>query len=835
MRRFLGLMSSLSLLTACGGFIESEGSNIESSTASTSVSFGDATKDTTHKPGFFDLYIDEASGKVLAALPAPDEDGLSLKFIYATGLTAGLGSNPIGLDRGAFDSGVIVAFRKVGNKVIAEQENWKYRATSDNPREQLAVRESFARSFLWSGEISETADDGSLLVDISGFLTRDHLGVVAAMSANPEGGSYAIASDRSLPDTSSALAFPDNVEIDAFLTLTSAKPGREARVTAADGRAVTLVQHHSFVRLPPEGYKPRKFDPRTGAIEVAYYDFSAALDAPIVTRLARRFRLEREDPNATSGPVKKPIIFYVDPGAPPQIRDALIDGAEWWADAFEEAGFEDAYRVEVLPEDAHPFDIRYNMIQWTHRQTRGWSYGGGVSDPRTGEMLKANVILGSQRVRQDRMIFEGLAGTGNTGTGAADDPVEIALARIRQLSAHEVGHTLGFAHNFAASSNDRASVMDYPAPYVQVAEDGSLDFSEAYGVGIGAWDIHSAKWLYTEFPEGTDEDDALDAIAEEAFEQGLRFVGDREARSVGTAHPHGAVWDNGGDPVEALREALDVRLIALSGFGARALDDGQPLADLHKVIVPVYLYHRYQVAAAAKLVGGVDYAYDVKGGPAGPARPVPAADQRAALNALMVTLDPAELDLPDDLLNQMTPELGSFTPFIGSEETFDSKADPLFDVLAAADTAADITISALLHPARAARLVEFRRRDAAMPGFEEVLTTVIEAVFQPALTDRQQTIAEVVQARLVRNLIVLADNEDASAAVRAIASGQLRDLRLRIRGTDRHSVWLRGMINDYTSREAVPVALTPARPDVPPGSPIGDPGFMETCWHCASP
>ncbi|MHA7872744.1 MAG: DUF5117 domain-containing protein, partial [Hyphococcus sp.] len=465
-------------------------------------SWSSAIRGMEHREGFLDIYVDGDAGKLMAAFPAPDEDGVALRAIYASGLTAGLGSNPIGLDRGLFDSGSIVAFRRNGGKLIAEQENWSYRATADNPLEKRAVRESFARSFLWAGDIAAEGPNGELLVDISSFLTRDALNVRGVLKDHPEGGDFSIADDRTAPDFSQVLVFPDNVEFDAFLTLTSGAPKSEVVATAADGRAITLVQHHSLVRLPDDGFRSRMFDPRSGAIDIPFYDFSAPLDGQVRQAFARRFRLQKQDPTAEQSAAVEPIVFYVDSGAPAQIRDALIEGASWWAEAFEAAGFPDSYRVEVLPEDAHPRDIRYNTILWTHRQTRGWSYGGGVSDPRTGEMLKASVILGSQRVRQDRMIFEGLAGTEKTGTGEADDPVEIALARIRQLSAHEVGHTLGFAHNFAASSNDRASVMDYPAPYVTVSDDGGLDFSAAYDAGIGEWDKLSATWLYAQFPEG---------------------------------------------------------------------------------------------------------------------------------------------------------------------------------------------------------------------------------------------------------------------------------------------------------------------------------------------
>ncbi len=793
--------------------------------------------------GFIDLYVSVKDNKVFAALPAADANGVSLTTIYATGLTAGLGSNPIGLDRGAFDSGIILSFRQIGNKIIAEHENWDYRASADRALEKRAVRESFARSFLWATDIIATGKNGEMLINLSGFLTRDHFGSVAAIKSNPKGGAYSIASDRSMPDAKAVLVFPDNVELDAYLTLTTSEPGREVRVTAADGRAITLVQHHSFIRLPGAGYTPRIFDPRTGAIEVAYYDFSSALDKPIVTKLARRFRLQRQDANLPSGPVKKPIIFYVDPGAPEQIRNALIEGASWWKDAFTAAGFDDAYRVEVLPEGAHPFDVRYNMIQWTHRQTRGWSYGGGIYDPRTGEMIKANVILGSQRVRQDRMIFEGLAGIAKSGTGAPDDPVQIALARIRQLAAHEVGHTLGFAHNFAASSNDRASVMDYPAPYIRPTDDGRLDFSDAYAIGVGAWDAFAATWLYAQFPPGTDKKARLNTMVADAYNAGLRYVADREGRSVGTANPYGSVWDNGSDAITALKQTLDVRKIALDSFGTRSLQSGQPIADLNTIIVPVYLYHRYQIAAAAKLVGGLNFTYGIMGDISGPASPIAPKQQRSAMNALVGTLDPALLDLPDTLINQLVPAAGGFGGFGIGGENFTGKTGPVFDVLNAAQSSASLTLGALLHPARAARLVAFHRRDASALGLTEMLDAIDNQVFKNPAQSRHTAIAHVLQARFISALMGLSANKDASIAVRTATDAKLARIQNRLKSQRKvknsprsaHNAWLSAQISSHFNRastsetQGIPVAKTP------PGSPIGSTEFMETCWHCDAP
>jgi len=793
------------------------------------------------RPGFLDLYVDKDAARVLAALPAPGADGVSVRFIYSTGLTAGLGSNPLGLDRGNASSGEIVRFRKIGGKVIAEQENWRYRATSGRAAEEKSVQQSFATSFLWSSDVLATGAGGRILLDLTGFLTRDAFDLAGSLKTGPDTGEYRLAADRSMPDTGSVFSFPDNSEIDAFLTFDTSKPNAETNATAADGRSVTLVLHHSFVRLPDALYQPRAFDQRTANIGMGFYDFSAPLGAPVVTRLSRRFRLEKTDPAAAISPVRKAIVFYVDNGAPEDVRNALIEGASWWAEGFEAAGFRDAYRVEVLPEDVHPLDVRYNVIHWVHRQTRGWSYGGSVSDPRTGEILKANVILGSQRVRQDRMIFEGLAGAGRTGTGTPDDPIEISLARIRQLSAHEVGHTLGFAHNFAASGNNRASVMDYPAPWVKPAAGGGLDFSEAYATGLGAWDMFTVKWLYTAFEGGADDPAALDAMVAEAYGAGLRFVSDEHSRTRETAHPYASVWDNGQDPVSALDEVMAVRKIALGEFGPGSLAARRARSDLNAVIVPIYLYHRYQVEAAAKFIGGLDFRYSVTPDEAPPAVPVPAAQQRRALQALLATLEPAALDLPDRVMNLLTPGDVGYAGGGEAAEVFASRTGPVFDLAGAADIAAGLTLSAILEPSRAGRVSAYTQRGADAMTLPEMLDTIEAAVFAPQTQARRVALARVVQARFVSELMTLARAGNVSSDVSAAADGKLATMQAEMGSKQRgqsqadrqHLDALRVRIGRHLAGEDVPGARPlPALP-VPPGPPIGAMGQTEACWFCA--
>lgn len=795
------------------------------------------TKGLEKHTGLLDFYLDRDAGNVWLALPAPGAGGEIGEFLYFEALRTGLGSNPVGLDRSQLGETRVVRLREVGGRVLIEQVNTRYRAVTPDLAEQQATRESFATSVLWAGKIAARGPDGELLVDVTTFLVRDAHGVAQTL-ASANQGSFSLDADRSLVDLDACLAFPENLVFEVLLTFKSSEPGGEVRATAPDPEGFTLTLHHSLLRLPDDGYRPRDFDPRIGCYPLLFADYAVPLESPLERRFLMRHRLEKVDPGAARSPVKKPIVYYVDRGVPEPVRSALLEGARWWAEAFEAAGFVDAFRVELLPEGAHPLDARYNVINWVHRATRGWSYGWGVVDPRTGEFIKGHVLLGSLRVRQDRLLFEGLAGTERTGTGTPDDPIQLALARIRQLAAHEVGHTLGLAHNFAASSYGRESVMDYPAPLVGIV-DGKLDFSQAYDTGIGEWDKHTIRYAYSEFPPGSDERAELEKIVEEGLARGLHFLSDADARPAGAAQPRANLWDNGDIPEAELVHLLEVRRIALGRFGVDNIAPGQPLALLEEVLAPVYFMHRYALDAVGKVVGGVEYSYALRGDGQAPAMPIDADRQRQAIDGILQCLQPAVLDIPESVLALLLPRPFGYEQ---NREQFASTTSPVFDALGAAETAAGMAARALLQRERCARLVDQHRRDPRLPGLEEVLDRLCGAVFDRQLPGgRQDALKRASQRAVVDALLELARDPGASAVVRAGLEGRLQELHedLQRRRTSQpeqraHELLLLADLERHLGRQ-VDAELAPPAPPPPPGSPIGMSATHRPAWMSGLP
>ena len=782
------------------------------------------------KHGFYTVYWNPEKAKVWLEIGALGED-----LLYVGSLAAGLGSNDIGLDRGQLGQRRIVRLERVGPRVFMFVPNLRYRADGAEQAETQTVTDAFAAGVEWAFDIAAETD-GRLLVDATDFLLRDIHGVARTLDARKQG-QYEIDRRRSTPLPDGIRSFPDNTELEVSLTFAHKEPGRASsqpgayvRDVAASPESITLRVRHSFVRLPGPGYSPRQNHPRSGFNGIAYRDYASPIGADMTQRLLSRHRLEKVDAAADRSQVVEPIVYYLDPGTPEPVRSALLEGASWWAEAFDAAGFIDAFRVEMLPENADPLDIRYNVIQWVHRATRGWSYGSSVVDPRTGEIIKGHVSLGSLRVRQDYLIAEGLLSPHDDedeqeSAGSADPMLEMALARIRQLSAHEVGHTLGLMHNFAASTYGRASVMDYPAPYVELQDD-KLSLERAYGVGVGSWDRWAIRFGYGEPPAGKAEQTFLMELLEEADDGGLLYLTDSDSRGAGSMHPAGNLWDNGIDPVAELRRVMQVRAHALSRFDERAIRTDRPLATLEEVLVPIYLHHRYQLAATAKAIGGMRFEHSTRGEDGSLMNVVEPQLQRDALTEILHTLTPSSLVLPTAAREAIRPRPPGFP---ATRELFSGDASPAFDPYVPAEILATMVFDLLLNPQRATRLVHQRDFDPKLPGLMEMLGVVTDRIWKgPTAADSYQAeIQRTVQQVWVDALLEATGRSSASAAVRARTLSALEHLSTWIDenpGTDpetrAHRMFIHREIDRYLARGEITTDAA-ARATVPPGAPIG--------------
>jgi len=770
--------------------------------------------------GFFNLYWDDREGKLWLEIGQ-----WNTEFLYLDSLPQGVGSNDLGLDRGQPGRPRVVKFERVGPKVLLIQLNYSFRAVSSNPDERQTAEEAFAQSTLWGFTVAAESSD-HVLVDATAFFLNDAHNVAEVLREAHQG-NYSVDASRSavyLPRTKS---FPRNTEVESTLTFTGQPAGGYVREVVPSPQAITVREHYSFVQLPEEGYTPRAYDPRAGYFGLPYMDFATPLDQPIVKRFIVRHRLKKQDPAAAMSAPVQPLIYYVDRGAPEPIRSALVEGASWWNQAFEAAGYMDAFQVKVLPDGVDPMDVRYNVIQWVDRSTRGWAYGSAIIDPRTGEILKGQVTLDALRARQDFMIAEGLLAPYGEGGAGAKPALEMVLARVRQLAAHETGHTLGLAHNFAASAHDRASVMDYPGPLVKLRADGGLDVSDAYAAGIGEWDKVAIAYGYQDFAPGTDEKQGLDAILRQSIERGLYFISDADARPVGGAHPAAHLWDNGPDAVAELDRVMQLRARALRQFGANNIPVGTPMSTLENVLVPIYLFHRYQTEATAKVLGGLDYRYSLRGDGQKAPEMVPPAEQRRALAALLKTISPQALELPEPVLRLIPPPAMGYER---SREDFSGHTGRVFDALGPPEAAASLTIGLILDPQRDTRLVENRARDPQAPSLTEVMDQLLTATWKaPQATGYPGEIQRTVDDVVLDDLMRLAVNEQSAPQVRALASLKLSELKdwlsasLRQGPDENRRAQFAYAAAEIELFEKDPKSVKiPSPVEPPPGQPIGE-------------
>lgn len=807
----------------------------------------DKTTGMKHLDGYLPLDWDAKAGKLYLEIPHLDASGRSPDLLYTHSLPYGTGSNDLGLDRGQISSGEILHFERTGPKVLLVEPNQAFRSTSTDPLEQLAVRQSFPESILYGFKVEAEDANGAVLIDATDFYLRDAHGVAETLTTTKQG-TYKLDPTRSTIALDATKAFPKNTEVESILTFTTDDPAKAEFVNnvTPDPHALTLREHQSFIELPGPGFTPRRFDPRAGYFPTTYRDYAAPLGAPLDQHFIIRHRLLKKDPACTHAcEAVIPIQYYVDRGAAEPIRTALLEGARWWDQAFQAAGWaKGTFRVDILPADADPMDIRYNIIQWVHRYTRGWSYGSAVVDPRTGEILKGNVTLGSLRSRQDYLIAEALLSpyvNGKPLPPANDPMLQMALARTRQLAAHETGHTLGLAHNFAASSfphtpEESVSVMDYPHPYITLNKEGIPTLAQSYAVNIGIWDKVAIDYGYREFDlvEGKrhygvsfESPEGLNAILEASEKTGLIYITDEDARPFGGAHPHAHLWDNGTDPAAELDRILTIRTAALARFGEDAIRPGAPMAQLEDTLVPLYLLHRYQTEAAIKEIGGLDYRYQLRGDNQPAPEIVPSAEQKKALTAVLKTLSPDTLTLPEPLLKILPPRPPGLPR---TRESFPSETGLTFDPIATAESAADLTLNVLLDPARASRIVQYHMRLADAPSLRGVLEAISKTTAERPEGGHTMSseVERAVEFRALEAMLSLAVNPLASTQARAIARSHLNDLLkqwttaapLTDTAEAIHRAALIDRINDF-NRD--PAKFIPAKPiEAPPGMPIGD-------------
>ena len=769
--------------------------------------------------GFFDFYYEPSSDKILLEV-----DKIDYEFLYVPSLSSGIGSNDIGLDRGQLGRERIVKFIKRGNKLLLIEPNSYYRSSSNNQNEIRSIEQAFAKSILYGFEIKDHQNN-IFTIDFTPFLLEDRHGVAERLRRTGQG-NYSVNKSSSAIELSNTKGFPNNIEFESLLTFSGKSEGKWIQSVAPDSNNVTVIQHHSFVKLPDDNYKPRSFDPRSGAISVSYMDYSSPIDEKILKKNIIRHRLEKKFPENEKSEAIRPIVYYLDPGTPEPIRSALIDGAMWWNEAFESIGFIDAFQVKILPENADPMDCRYNVIQWVHRSTRGWSYGSNVSDPRTGEIIKGHVSLGSLRVRQDYLIAQSLIQNPYLEENKKK-VLEMSLARIRQLSAHEVGHTLGFAHNFSSSTKQRSSVMDYPHPLIKIKDD-KINLDSAYAVGIGDWDKISVAYSYSEFKKNQNEKNELNKILDKSYDDGYRFITDYDARSVGGAHVNAHLWDNSEDVTSGLDEIIKIRQKAIINFSKNNISVGSTYSELEDAFVPIYFLHRYQTEAVVKLIGGLDYNYSLVGDGQLVVKTLDHETQLNALKSVLSTLDENFLTIPTEKLKLFPPRAYGFPR---TRESFNSQMGVAFDPISAASTSSDMTLSLLLNHERLNRvnLQSSMKTGISVNKIFESLFKILNDNLLVGEKNYAAIVKDVVAENILKHFMNISVNDKYVSNVQANADYYLNEFYFNLQGKinkrnlksrDKYYInYLLKIIQDF--KKSPDKFQLKNAPKIPDGSPIG--------------
>jgi hypothetical protein len=776
-------------------------------------------KDLVKYEGFFDFYYDIKTDKIYLEV-----ENLNSDFLYISSLATGIGSNDIGLDRGQLGSERLVSFQKSGNKLLLIQPNLSFRAITKNKAEENSIKEAFAKSVIYGFKILETNDD-KYLVDFTSFLMQDKHGVADRLKLAKQG-VYKIDKTKSAIELNHTKSFPKNSEFEALLTF-SGKPTGNLITSGVspDPSLVSVVQHHSFIELPDNEYKPREFDPRSGALAISFMDYATPVEDEITKKYITRHRLEKIDPNLEYSEAKEPIIYYLDPGTPEPVRSALIEGASWWNEAYEAIGFKNAFQVKILPEDADPMDCRYNVIQWVHRSTRGWSYGASVVDPRTGEIIKGHVSLGSLRIRQDFLIAQALLSKPFVDDNNNDPMLKMAIARIRQLSAHEVGHTIGFAHNFAASTNNRSSVMDYPHPLIKISND-EIDLSEAYALGIGDWDKVSVAYSYSEF-NSENEKDELNNILDNAYNNGLRFITDSDARVKSGAHANAHLWDNESDVVKGLNNILLVRDKAINDFSKFNIKSFETYSKLEDVFVPLYFLHRYQTEAVVKLIAGLEYNYAIRDDNQTVVEDISFDRQNKALMSLLKTINVENLAIPKSKLGLFPPRAYNYPR---TRESFKSMTGVSFDPFSAVSTASEFSLSLLLDPERMNRLIvqsSLSEVSSQNMNLNYLLNTLTSNTFKSQYNQSDDgkymfENQQVINNNYLKFLLNLASNKKSFFHVKSIANKEIRSIVEFLSSKKNKNIYSSEYLRTINKFNLKPELFElKSSPKIPDGSPIG--------------